>query len=604
MLFYVLMNKLLTLPRTLRMVGILIVGAVLLTSTGMIPVETQGVQDATQLVADSTDTGGNEVASSDTAALAANSSGSSSNSIVGTWVSIVPPLLAIGFALIFRQVLLALFMGIWMGAWLVGERSFVGVFGSFFESLTRYIVPQTADEGHMSILIFTLLIGGMIGIISKNGGTRGVIRQLGKLVKSKPQGQLLTSLLGFVIFFDDYANTMVVGNTMRPLTDKLKISRAKLAYLVDSTAAPVATVALISTWIGAMVGYIASASAGIDGFSEPAYTVFIKALPFNFYAFFTIFFVILIAISGRDFGPMLGERIKLYKAANNPELDTYGLYKDEDPDEIKKQTVSHWLNAFIPILMLISGVIGGLIVTGEGSTIQDIIGSADSYAALVWGSMLSMVVAIVMTVGQRLLSFDDTLEAMFSGMHTMYDGLLVLVLAWSLSAITQDLGTADFLVTAFGTAIDPMYLPLVIFVLSAATAFATGSSWGTMGILMPLVLPLVWNLGLEYNYPVEEISVFIYAAVSAVLAGAVLGDHVSPISDTTILSSLATQCNQVEHVNTQMPYALVGGALALISYLAVVAWGLPGWIAYLVGAGAIVAVIWTFGKSPDPNDYA
>jgi Na+/H+ antiporter NhaC len=586
------------------MVGILIVGAVLLTSTGMIPVETQGVQDATQLVADSTDTGGNEVASSDTAALVVNSSRSSSNSIVGTWVSIVPPLLAIGFALIFRQVLLALFMGIWMGAWLVGERSFVGVFGSFFESLTRYIVPQTADEGHMSILIFTLLIGGMIGIISKNGGTRGVIRQLGKLVKSKPQGQLLTSLLGFVIFFDDYANTMVVGNTMRPLTDKLKISRAKLAYLVDSTAAPVATVALISTWIGAMVGYIASASAGIDGFSEPAYTVFIKALPFNFYAFFTIFFVILIAISGRDFGPMLGERIKLYKAANNPELDTYGLYKDEDPDEIKKQTVSHWLNAFIPILMLISGVIGGLIVTGEGSTIQDIIGSADSYAALVWGSMLSMVVAIVMTVGQRLLSFDDTLEAMFSGMHTMYDGLLVLVLAWSLSAITQDLGTADFLVTAFGTAIDPMYLPLVIFVLSAATAFATGSSWGTMGILMPLVLPLVWNLGLEYNYPVEEISVFIYAAVSAVLAGAVLGDHVSPISDTTILSSLATQCNQVEHVNTQMPYALVGGALALISYLAVVAWGLPGWIAYLVGAGAIVAVIWTFGKSPDPNDYA
>ncbi|MDR9387418.1 MAG: Na+/H+ antiporter NhaC family protein [Balneolaceae bacterium] len=598
------MNKLLTLPRTLRMVGILIVGAVLLTSTGMIPVETQGVQDATQLVADSTDTGGTEVASSDTAALAANSSGSSSNSIVGTWVSIVPPLLAIGFALIFRQVLLALFMGIWMGAWLVGERSFLGVFGSFFESLTRYIVPQTADEGHMSILIFTLLIGGMIGIISKNGGTRGVIRQLGKLVKSKPQGQLLTSLLGFVIFFDDYANTMVVGNTMRPLTDKLKISRAKLAYLVDSTAAPVATVALISTWIGAMVGYIASASAGIDGFSEPAYTVFIKALPFNFYAFFTIFFVILIAISGRDFGPMLGERIKLYKAAKNPELDTYGLYKDEDPDEVKKQTVSHWLNAFIPILMLISGVIGGLIVTGEGSTIQDIIGSADSYAALVWGSMLSMVVAIVMTVGQRLLSFDDTLEAMFSGMHTMYDGLLVLVLAWSLSAITQDLGTADFLVTAFGTAIDPMYLPLVIFVLSAATAFATGSSWGTMGILMPLVLPLVWNLGLEYNYPVEEISVFIYAAVSAVLAGAVLGDHVSPISDTTILSSLATQCNQVEHVNTQMPYALVGGALALISYLAVVAWGLPGWIAYLVGAGAIIAVIWTFGKSPDPNDYA
>jgi len=598
-----LMKKLLTLPNALRIVGILIVGVVLLGTTGMVPEGSEAVQEVVQDTLDlTTDQSTADQANTDLVMTEVTSS--SSNSIVGSWVSIVPPLLAIGFALIFRQVLLALFMGIWMGAWLVGERSFQGVFGSFFESLTGYIVPQTADEGHISILIFTLLIGGMIGIISKNGGTRGVIRQLGKLVKTKPQGQLLTSMLGFVIFFDDYANTMVVGNTMRPLTDKLKISRAKLAYLVDSTAAPVATVALISTWIGAMVGYIASASAGIEGFSEPAYTVFIKALPFNFYAFFTIFFVILIAISGKDFGPMLAERIKLYKAAKNPELDTYGLYKEEDPEEVKKETVSHWLNAFIPIITLVAGVVGGLIVTGEGSTIQDIIGSADSYAALVWGSMLSMVVAIILTVGQRLLSFDDTLEAMFSGMHTMYDGLLVLVLAWSLSAITQDLGTADFLVTAFGTAIDPMYLPLGVFVLSAATAFATGSSWGTMGILMPLVLPLVWNLGLEYGYPTDEISVFIYAAVSAVLAGAVLGDHVSPISDTTILSSLATQCNHIEHVNTQMPYALVGGALALISYLAVVAWGVPGWVAYLVGAGIIFGVIWTFGKSPDPKDYA
>lgn len=602
------MKKLLTLPNALRVVGILIVGIVLLNTTGMVPegsgVVQEVVQDTFQVGADqgSTDQANTDQANTDP--ITAEATPSSSNSIVGSWLSIVPPLLAIGFALIFRQVLLALFMGIWMGAWLVGERSFQGVFGSFFDSLTGYIVPQTADEGHMSILIFTLLIGGMIGIISKNGGTRGVIRQLGKLVKTKPQGQLLTSMLGFVIFFDDYANTMVVGNTMRPLTDKLKISRAKLAYLVDSTAAPVATVALISTWIGAMVGYIATASAGIEGFSEPAYTVFLKALPFNFYAFFTIFFVILISISGKDFGPMLAERIKLYKAAKNPELDTYGLYKEEDHKEVKKETVSHWLNAFIPILMLIGGVVGGLIVTGEGSTIQDIIGSADSYAALVWGSMLAMVVAIILTVGQRLLSFDDTLEAMFSGMHTMYDGLLVLVLAWSLSAITQDLGTADFLVRVFGTAIDPMYLPLVVFVLSAATAFATGSSWGTMGILMPLVLPLVWNLGLEYGYPTDEISVFIYAAVSAVLAGAVLGDHVSPISDTTILSSLATQCNHIEHVNTQMPYALVGGALALVSYLAVVAWGVPGWIAYLGGAGIIFGVIWTFGKSPDPNDYA
>ena len=521
----------------------------------------------------------------------------------GTWVSILPPLVAIGFALVFRQVLLALFLGIWMGAWLVGDLGFSGLVSSFFGTLTDYIVPATADEGHMSIIIFTLLIGGMIGIITDNGGTRGVIRRLSSFVKTKVQGQILTSFIGLLVFFDDYANTMVVGNTMRPLTDSLRISRAKLAYLVDSTAAPVATIALISTWIGAMVGYIGSAEEAIPEFTEAAYSVFINSLPYNFYAFFTLLFVLAIAASGRDFGPMLKARIQLYKARHNPALDKYNLYKEKIEKDEARQKVSHWANAMIPILVLVVGVVGGLLFTGQGDTLQDLIGSADSYAALLWGALLSMVVAIAMTAVQRLLSINETLEGMFKGMHVMFDGLLVLVLAWALSAITQDLGTADYLVSIFGTRLDPYLLPAIVFVLSAATAFATGSSWGTMGILMPLVLPLVWTLGMEFRLDTETINLLMYANVSAVLAGSVWGDHSSPISDTTILSSLATQCDHVEHVNTQLPYALVGGVLSIFSYVAVVAWGAPVWLAYLLGTAAIILLIRVLGKKPDPADY-
>lgn len=522
----------------------------------------------------------------------------------GTWVSILPPLVAIVFALVFRQVLLALFLGIWMGAWLVGDLGFSGLVSSFFGTLTDYIVPATADEGHMSIIIFTLLIGGMIGIITDNGGTRGVIRRLSSFVKTKVQGQVLTSFIGFLVFFDDYANTMVVGNTMRPLTDSLRITRAKLAYLVDSTAAPVATIALISTWIGAMVGYIGSAEEAIPQFTEAAYSVFINSLPYNFYAFFTLLFVLSIAVSGRDFGPMLKARIQLYQARHNPALDKYNLYKEKIQKDEARQKVSHWANAMIPILVLIVGVVGGLLFTGQGDTLQDLIGSADSYAALLWGALLSMVVAIAMTAVQRLLSINETLEGMFKGMHVMFDGLLVLVLAWALSAITQDLGTADYLVSIFGTRLDPYLLPAIVFVLSAATAFATGSSWGTMGILMPLVLPLVWTLGTEFQLDSETVNVLMYANVSAVLAGSVWGDHSSPISDTTILSSLATQCDHVEHVNTQLPYALVGGVLSILSYVAVVSWGAPVWLAYLVGAAAILLLIRLLGKKPDPSDFA
>lgn len=521
-----------------------------------------------------------------------------------SWTSILPPLVAIGIALLFRQVLFALFLGIWCGAFLASDMSFVEVFTSFFTAMSDYIVVAAADESHMSIIIFTLLIGGMVGIITDNGGTRGVIKAITQFIKTKVQGQLATALMGFVVFFDDYANTMVVGNTMRPLTDKLRISRAKLAYLVDSTAAPIATIALVSTWIGAMVGFIADAQGQMPDFNESAYGVFLSSLSYNFYAFLTILFVLLIAWSGRDFASMLTSRINLYKAKHDPSLDTYNLWKEKIEDDEKTKPTSHWSNAALPIATLVFGTIGGLWITGEGSSVQEVIESADSYKALIWGGFLSVVVAIVMTLGKKLLNVEKTLEGMMEGMHTMFDGLLILVLAWALSAVTVELGTADFLMSVFGETLNPFWLPVIVFVLSALTAFATGSSWGTMGILMPLVVPLAWeignNTGLSYDITAE----IIYASVSSVLAGSVWGDHCSPISDTTILSSIATQCDHVEHVNTQLPYSMTVGIISTFGLIGVLVLGLPVWLMYLAGIAAIVAVIFTFGRIPDPAEFA
>ncbi|MFW6157463.1 MAG: Na+/H+ antiporter NhaC family protein, partial [Balneolaceae bacterium] len=517
--------------------------------------------------------------------------------------SVLPPLVAIGIALLFRQVLVALFLGIWMGAFLAGDMSLGAVFGTFFATLSDYIVPATADENHMSIIVFTLLIGGMVGIITDNGGTRGVIKAITRFVKNKVQGQLVTSLMGFIVFFDDYANTMVVGSTMRPLTDKLRISRAKLAYLVDSTAAPIATVALVSTWIGAMVGFISDSVANISGLDVAPYSVFINSLPYNFYAFFTILFVILIAWSGRDFSTMLKARINLYKAKHDPTLDKYNLYKDKIRKDEEEQKLSHWTNAAIPIIVLVVGTIGGLFITGEGSSVQEIIETADSYKGLLWGSLLAVVVAFAMTLSKKLLNVEDTLKGMMNGMHVMFDGLLILVLAWALSEVTVQLGTADYLMSVFGESLNPYWMPVIVFVLSGLTAFATGSSWGTMGILMPLVVPLAWEIGHNSGLESSMVMQVIYASVSSVLAGSVWGDHCSPISDTTILSSIATQCDHVEHVNTQLPYSMIVGTISIFGLIAALVLKISWWVIYPVGIAVIVGIIFKFGRVPDPASY-
>jgi len=520
-----------------------------------------------------------------------------------SWLSILPPLIATVLALVFRQVLVALFISIWLGAFLTGSGGFTGIFSSFFQTMNVYIVPAAADSDHMSIMMFSLMIGGMIGIISANGGTRGIIDLMMRFVKTRIQGQVMTTLLGFVVFFDDYANTMIVGNTMRPIADKLKITRAKLTYLVDSTAAPVATIALISTWIGAMLAYISDAEALMPDYNIAAYSVFLGSLPYNFYAWLTIIFVIMIAWSGRDFGPMLHSRITLMKAKHDPSLDKYKVYQDIAREGEVSAMKSSWLNAAIPILVLVVATLAGLFITGEGETIQDIVGSANSYDALVWGSLLSMTVAILLTFSQRLLEFEQIVKGMLSGMHVMFDGLLILVLAWSLSKVTGDLNTAGYLISVFADVLNPVWIPVIIFVLAGLTSFATGTSWGTMGILMPLVVPLVWNLGHAAGLEEAFIHILIFDSVSSVLAGAVWGDHCSPISDTTILSSIATQCDHIEHVRTQLPYAMVVGVISIMAGIMVAVLGMSLWLIYAISIIIMASVIWYFGRRVEPEHY-
>lgn len=458
----------------------------------------------------------------------------------------------------FRQVIPALFVGLWGGAILTYGFSLEGLWFGFFDAFGTYIIQALIDSGHMSIILFSLLIGGLVGIISKNGGMMGIVQVVARFARSPKRGQISTAVLGTVIFFDDYANTMVVGNTMRAVTDKLKISREKLAYIVDSTAAPVASLALITTWIGFQVGLIDQSISSISAINESAYSIFLKSIPFAFYSIFAVGFVYLVAFTERDFGPMRSAERRV-RGSEETEIEIEIVI----PEGEKKPHASY---AAIPLLALIVGTFVGVIVTGrDGSgtqSFQDIIGQGDPYLAMIWASSFAVMLAVVMTLLGRRMSLGETMDAFVEGMKSLLFAILVLTLAWSLAGVNDTLNTAGFLSQALAENLSPALLPLIVFLLSAIMAFATGSSWGVMGIVVPLAIPLTWaviSLDPSGDIPMH----ILYSSVAAVLSGAVWGDHCSPISDTTILSSMASGCDHIEHVRTQLPYAVVVAVVAI-----------------------------------------
>ena len=503
---------------------------------------------------------------------------------VGTAWALLPAGLAIALALLTKRVVVALLAGTLCATLLLeGLNPLKGAWAV----LNPYVYEAVVNVDHLLLTAFTLLVAATLGVLTASGCTRALVTVAERRATDPRSGQLATWAAGLALFFDDYANCLVVGSTMRPLTDRLKISRAKLAYIVDSTAAPIASLAIISTWVGFEVSLI---DEGLKSVGSPSggYEVFVAGLPFRAYSIFTIVFVALIAWTRRDYGPMLeAER----RAAKSPDLEAAAPTENTDDKHGLRLAV-----AVIAIAVLVFGTFGGLIYSGttalgadaSGASLRDILGAAAAYYVLFYCSIAALVVSQVLSATFGLAPPKEALSGAWESTKTMSIAVGVLVLAWSLGASIDALDAASYIQGTLGSWLPPALLPVCVFIAAAACAFATGTSFGTMTIMLPVVVPLAVELG--HGGPI------MLAAIAAVLDGAIWGDHTSPISDTTVLSSLATECDVVEHVSTQLPYALTTGLIAVVFGYVLAGAGVSPWIGLPLGIAACVAAVRFAGK--------
>ena len=511
----------------------------------------------------------------------------------------MPPALTIIIALIFRSVIPALFLGVCVGAWGVIGFTASGLLLAAASTFETYIKNSLTDSEHATVILFTLMTSGMIGILARNGGMSGLVQMLSKWTYTPRRGMLCSAGQGFAIYFDVYATTLLVGKTMRPITDRLKISREKLAYIVDSTAAPLACIAVVTTWVGFQMSLISSSITDLPELNLTASSILISSISYSFYPILALVFVIMIAATGRDFGPMYDAEKLARERIEIDDLDVVINLEQSGQTDSDNNIPHRALNFFIPIAVLLLTLLGGLVYSGEGTTLNEIIGSADAFKVLMWASFAGAASAGLITLAQGILRLEETVQAWYSGVQTMLYPMIILLLAWSLSTITQELHTADFMVSIIGDRIVPGLIAAVVFIFAALVAFATGSSFSTMGVMIPLVLPLVWGL-LQINGQANPDRYFIvYSSVSSVMAGAVWGDHCSSISDTTILSSMSSECGLIEHVKTQLPYALCVSAIAIIFGIIPSGFAMPLWLCLLISIGALWVLLRLFGKSTD-----
>lgn len=531
------------------------------------------------------------------------------------WLTLLPPLIAIVLALIFREVVVSLFFGIWLGALLLNGWN---PLTASLRSVDQFVVGTVAgDADKVAIIVFSLLLGGMVGVMSRSGGTRGIVEALRPLATSPRRGLFFTWLAGIIIFFDDYANTLIVGNTMRPVTDRLRVSREKLAYIVDSTAAPVAAIAVISTWVGfeiSLIGAALETSAGQT--TDPAlrdqllgaspFSVFLHSIPYLFYPIFAVLFVVMTVLTRRDFGPMLKAEVRarstgeLLGPGAMPAADVSGGVLEPDAD------IQHrWYYAGVPVLVVIAAALIGIYSTGlaalegEAATLRNIIGGADPFRTLIWASLSGVVAALVLSVGGRVLSLQQGIDAMVNGMKAMFMAVIILVLAWGLGGVTEELGTGTYLANTISDTLPLFVLPVLVFFVAAVISFSTGTSWGTMAILFPVVIPLAVAMGAGVGFEGGEDYSILLGVISSVMAGSIFGDHCSPISDTTIMSSMACGCDHIDHVRTQLPYALVVGAVAMFVGDIPTSFGLHPAVSLPVGIVLLYLLLRFFGRSAE-----
>ena len=533
----------------------------------------------------------------------------------GIW-TLIPPLVAISLAFITKNVIVSLVIGIMSGGFILnisGNNPFMALFYSFLDLIQR-AVNSLADPWNAGIILQVLAIGGVINLVGKMGGAKAIAEALSKRAKSAKSAQIITWVAGLLVFFDDYANSLIIGPMMRPVTDKMKISRERLAFVIDATAAPVAGIAIISTWIGLEVGLIGDGFSAI-GIDTNAFSIFLNTIPFRFYNILILGFIVITSITLKDFGPMREAELKARRGnralTSSEDIDKEISKEHGDLDPLPGVKLNIW-NAIIPIGVLIIGALLAFyysgyqaILSGDNATLINLINNspisfeaikecfsnADASVALFQSALFAGIVALAMGVSKKIFTLSEGLEMWVDGMKTLIITCVILICAWSLSSVIKELGTAKYLITLLSGSIPAFLLPSIIFVLGGIMSFATGTSYGTMGILMPLTIPLAHSLSPEVSY--------IIVCISAVLTGSIFGDHCSPISDTTILSSMGAGCNHIDHVKTQMPYALFVGTIAVVFGYIPAGLGLP---LYLIMPLAFIAMfmgIQILGKSVD-----
>jgi Na+/H+ antiporter NhaC len=523
---------------------------------------------------------------------------------LGGLIVLLPPLFAILIALISRQVYIALFAGVWLGAFIVND---YGVVRGLFYTVDHYVIDALAgDDGwdHTSIAVFTLLLGGLVGIVSRSGGAKGVVNSLAKHATSPMRGQVATWLMGIFIFFDDYTNTLIVGNTMRPITDRLKISREKLSYLVDSTAAPVACVAVVTSWIGFEISLLKDAFESVGMLDRNPFTTFLMSIPYSYYPILTLFFGFLIASTGRDFGPMLTAERRARNEGLLLRPEAVPISNIDTEITTAENVPERWFNAVVPISVVIVGTIVGLMVTGRESLavsgetggMFEAIRAGNSFVALLWSSFAGCLVGGLMVIFQRILTINETINAWLSGIKAMIPAIIILILAWSIGAVCEDLRTADYLVGKLSGVLAPELLPGLIFLVAAAISFSTGTSWGTMTILTPLSVPLVVQITQLHGMAGPEQQTILLSGIAAILSGAVFGDHCSPISDTTIMSSMASTADHIDHVRTQLPYAAAVASVCIVMGYVPASLGFSVSIVLPVSLAAVFLVVRFIGR--------
>lgn len=535
------------------------------------------------------------------------------------FLTLIPPVIAIVLAFLTKNVIISLFIGTLSGAFLVqlvDKSFFTAVIHSFLDLVSRSL-NSLADPWNAGIILQVLVIGGVIHLVAKMGGAKAVAEALAKKAKTARSTQVVTLLLGIAVFFDDYANSLIVGPIMKPVADKMKISRERLAFIIDATAAPIAGLAIVSTWIGLEVGLIKDAFLNGVGKEVDAFGIFLQTIPYRFYNILILVFVFITSILLKEFGPMYKAEVAARRRSLNSENDSeVAVDSNMDHDDLEPKEgveLSIW-NAIIPIgTLVITALICfyfsgySAIMGGEDSALQQIMNSSplsfkaiqeafsasDASIALFQSALIASVVSIIMGVSKKIFTISEAIDTWIDGMKPLLITGVILLLAWSLSSVIKDLGTAKYLVSLLSGSLPNFLLPSLIFILGAVISFATGTAYGTMGILMPLAIPLAYSMNPDMSY--------VIVSTSAVLTGAIFGDHCSPISDTTILSSMGSGCNHIAHVNTQIWYSLFIAVITILFGYIPAGFGIKWYIILPIAVIAVYLGIQVLGKKVEES---